>query len=116
MLMRDAAVFDLDENGFVTYWSEKAEQVYGYDRESMVGKHIASLYLAADLLHHKPAHELKAAAFHSPYFTFAWQKNKDGREFWAYSEYQVIRDGSGGLLGFRKSIVEAPILMSDSGR
>src|SRR4051812_36875424 len=35
------AVFETDECGFISSWSAKAEQVYGYESIDMVGKHIA---------------------------------------------------------------------------
>lgn len=105
-LSGDVAVFEMDEYGFITSWSIKAEQIYGYEAQDIIGKHIASLYSSADLIHGKAVNELRATESRSNYFAFGWQKRLNGQEFWTYSECQALRNKKGELLGFRKYVVE----------
>jgi PAS domain S-box-containing protein len=102
------AIFETDKNGFITSWSPNAEQVYGYEPYDMVGKHMADLYTAGDLLHGKLTHELRSVESRGAYFTFGWQKRNNENEFWAYTEFEAIKDNSGKLLGYRKYVLETP--------
>ena len=105
-LTGEVAIFETDACGFITFWSGKAEQVYQYGYEDIVGKHIASLYAVADLVHYKPINEMMAAEVQGSYHSFGWQKRYNGQEFWAYSECECLRDQNGRLLGYRKFVVE----------
>jgi PAS domain S-box-containing protein len=100
------ATFEMDQNGFITYWSPKAEQLYGYEAYQITGKHAATLYTPGDLIHGKLRHELQCAGAKGAYFTFGWQKRENEEAFWAYSEWQAVKDDRGRLLGYRKSVVE----------
>lgn len=111
-LTGEVGIFETDQYGFITNWSQKAEQVYGYEQDEMLGKHIADLYTAGDLLHGKPLHELQAVESRGSYFSFSWQKRKNGQEFWTYSECQTIKNEQGRLLGYRKFVVETPTSIS----
>ncbi len=102
------AAIELDVYGFITAWSAQAEEVYGYERNEMLGKHFASLYTTEDLEHEKPITELQEMESRGAYFSFSWQKRKSGEQFWTYSEIQAKKDGGGTVKGYRKCVVETP--------
>jgi len=81
-----AAIIDLDLNGFVTVWSPRAEQMYGYEPEEIVGKHVASLFCDGELEQGRAAYELHAIHARKVYNVFGWQKRKSGQQFWTYTE------------------------------
>ncbi len=107
-LTGDVAVFHLDIYGFISSWSPQAEALYGYDPDEMIGKHISSLYSTGDLLHGRPALELQTAANQSSYYSVGWQKRKNGQTFWAYSEYQAVKEADGEISGYKRLVLEAP--------
>jgi PAS domain S-box-containing protein len=105
-LTGEVAVFETDEAGFITSWSVRAERLYGYDYDTMIGKHVASLFPAGELLHGTMIHELQVVAASGVYFTSGWQKRANGQEFFACSECEAIRGAGGRLCGYRKFVVE----------
>lgn len=105
-LKGEVAVIETDEYGFISKWCNKAEQIYGYEYDDIVGKHIASLYTAGDLFYGKPVHELQAVEYRGGYVSYGWQQRKNGQHFWTYSECLPIKDESGKLMGYRKFVVE----------
>lgn len=105
-LTGQVALFETDEYGFVNSWSRNAEQVYGYEPEEIIGKHVSSLYVIGDLIKGVPVLELLAVQETGRTFTFGWQKRKSGQEFWTHSECQSLADQNGKLSGYRKFVVE----------
>jgi|688.fasta_scaffold218936_2 PAS domain S-box-containing protein len=101
------AVFEMDECGFISKWPSKAEQLYGYDNNEILGKHIATLYTDGDLYSGRVVHELQAVEHRGAFVSYSWQKRKDGDRLWTYSECHAIKDAAGRLLGYRKYVVEA---------
>jgi PAS domain S-box-containing protein len=97
-----AAVIELDLNGFVTVWSPRAEQMYGYEPEEIVGKHVASLFCEGELEQGRAAYELHAIHARKVYKVFGWQRRKSGQQFWTYTE------GVRTEFGFRLLVAETP--------
>lgn len=87
------AAIELDQTGFITFWSEEAEQLYGYGYDEMVGKHFASLFCEGELEQGRAVYELIAADSRQAYFAFGWQLRKNGQQFWTYSESTRTRSG-----------------------
>lgn len=88
-----SAQVKLDETGFITFWSEEAEQLYGYSLDEMIGKHFASLFCGGELQQGRAAYELMAADSRQAYFAFGWQLRKNGQQFWTYSESTRTESG-----------------------
>jgi PAS domain S-box-containing protein len=88
------AVIELDKNGFITLWSPRAEQLYGYDAEEMLSKHVSSLYCNGELEQGRAAHELNAIARRKTYNVFGWQMRKGGQQFWTYTQTMKTANGS----------------------
>lgn len=105
-LTGEVALFETDEYGFVNSWSSKAEQVYGYEFDEIIGNHVSSLYAINELIEGKPVLDLLAVKSTGRHFTFGWQKRKNGHEFWTHSECELLTDKTGKLRGFRKFVVE----------
>lgn len=101
------AMFETDECGFISKWPNKAEQVYGYEYNEIMGKHLAMLYTEGDLFSGKVVQELQAVEHRGAFVSYAWQKRKDGDRLWTYSECHALKDAAGKLLGYRKYVVEA---------
>lgn len=104
----EVAYFETDENGFITFWSHKAEKLYGFDAEEIISKHISTLYATVDLKYGKAVHELMAVEAKGACFSYGWQKKKNGQDFWSYSECQTMKDQMGNIRGYRKFVVETP--------
>lgn len=88
-----SALLRLDETGFITFWSEEAEQLYGYTLDEMIGKHFASLFCGGELEQGRAAYELIAADSRQAYFAFGWHLRKNGQQFWTYSESSRTESG-----------------------
>jgi PAS domain S-box-containing protein len=102
----EVAVIDMDMNGFITYWSPKAQATYGWDEVDIIDKHISILYSTCDTAHGKASFELRATERKGAFSSFAWQRRKNEQKFWSYSETQVISNEQGQRIGIRKLIVE----------
>ncbi|MBX9690605.1 MAG: PAS domain-containing protein [Candidatus Obscuribacterales bacterium] len=103
---REEAVFETDRCGFISEWSSRAEELYGYEADEILGKHIASLYRTTDLMQGNLIYEFQTAEALGKYACFAWQRRADGQSFRSYCRYQANWDKEGKLCGFRKFIVE----------
>ena len=58
----DFAIFLLDSKGYVASWNKGAQQIKGYSREEIVGKHFSVFYTIDDRASGKPQAELEVAA------------------------------------------------------
>lgn len=111
-LSGEVAIFDMDDCGFITKWSNKAEQLFGFEYDDIVGKHVASLYTPGDLFYGKPVQELQAVDHRGGYVSYGWQQRKNGQKFWAYSETHPMKNAYGALIGYRKFVVETRATIS----
>jgi PAS domain S-box-containing protein len=98
----DSAIFMLDPNGIVASWNKGAEQIKGYSRDEIVGKHFSVFYRAEDRARGKPERELVIAAREGRFEEEGKRVRKDGSEFWASVVVTAVRDRSDALVGFVK--------------
>ena len=104
-LMRGAkgyALYMLDAAGNVASWNSGAELLEGYKAEEIVGKHLSTLYEAAEGAHAQ--RNLETAALVGRAEDEGLRVRKDGSTFWANVVLSAIVDSSGVLLGFAKVI------------
>jgi len=104
-LMRGAkgyALYMLDAAGNVASWNSGAELLEGYKAEEIVGKHLSTLYEAAEGAHAR--RNLETAALVGRAEEEGLRVRKDGSTFWANVVLSAIVDSSGVLLGFAKVI------------
>ncbi len=98
----DYAVFMLDSNGIVASWNKGAEQIKGYSRDEIVGRHFSVFYPAEDRTRGKPERELVIAARDGRFEDEGKRVRKDGSEFWANVVLSAVRDRTDALVGFVK--------------
>ena len=98
----DYAIFMLDSNGYVASWNKGAQQVKGYSREEIVGKHFSVFYPPRDRASGKPERELVVAAREGRFEEEGKRVRKDGSEFWANIVISAVRDQTDTLIGFVK--------------
>lgn len=98
----DYAIFMLDSNGYVASWNKGAQQVKGYSREEIVGKHFSVFYPPEDRASGKPERELVVAAREGRFEEEGKRVRKDGSEFWANIVISSVRDQTDTLVAFVK--------------
>jgi PAS domain S-box-containing protein len=98
----DYAIFMLDADGNVVSWNKGAEQIKGYQRDEIIGKHFSVFYTADDRARGKPGRDLSAAAREGRLEWEAQRVRKDGSEFWGNIVLSAVRDETGALAGFVK--------------
>jgi PAS domain S-box-containing protein len=98
----DYAIFMLDPNGIVASWNKGAEQIKGYSRDEIVGKHFSVFYPAADRQRERPQQELFIAAREGRFEEEGTRIRSDGTEFWANIVISAVRDRADALIGFVK--------------
>lgn len=82
----ELASIQTDLSGFIINWSISAEQMYGFNYDEIISKHISELYCEGDLKHGRAAHELHTTFLNGGYKTCGWQRRKNGQLFWTYTE------------------------------
>jgi PAS domain S-box-containing protein len=98
----DFAIFMLDSNGYVASWNKGAQQVKGYAREEIVGKHFSVFYPPEDRASGKPDRELVVAAREGRFEEEGRRVRRDGSEFWANIVISSVRDETDTLVAFVK--------------
>jgi PAS domain S-box-containing protein len=98
----DYAIFMLDVDGNVASWNNGAEQIKGYQRDEIVGKHFSVFYTASDRADGKPERDLSVATREDRFEGEAHRVRKDGSEFWGNIVLSAVRDEAGALAGFVK--------------
>jgi PAS domain S-box-containing protein len=98
----DYAIFMLDPNGIVASWNKGAEQIKGYSRDEIVGKHFSVFYPAEDRARGKPGQDLVIAAREGRFEVEAKRIRSDGTAFWANVVIAAVRDRADTLVGFVK--------------
>lgn len=100
--VKDYAIFMLDPEGYITTWNEGAQNIKGYTRDEIVGRHFSTFYPVEDIESGKPDRELVIAAETGTYVEEGERVRKDGSRFWAYVVITAVRSFEGELLGFAK--------------
>jgi PAS domain S-box-containing protein len=98
----DYAIYLVDPQGFVTEWTQGAENIKGYTAEEVVGKHFAMFFTPEDQASLLPDRELAEAGRTGRYEGESWRVRKDGDWFWANEIATAVRDETGALVGFTK--------------
>jgi PAS domain S-box-containing protein len=98
----DYAIFMLDPNGLVASWNKGAEQIKGFSRDQIIGRHFSVFYPAEDRARGKPERELLIAARDGRIEEEAKRVRSDGSEFWANVVISAVRDRDDALVGFVK--------------
>jgi PAS domain S-box-containing protein len=100
--VRDYAIFVLDPDGRVSTWNVGAQNLKGYTKDEIVGKHFSQFYLPEAIASGWPERELELAAKEGRLADEGWRVRKDGTAFWASVIITALRAPDGRLAGFAK--------------
>jgi PAS domain S-box-containing protein len=100
----DYAVFIHDAGGLITHWNAGAQQIKGYTRAEIVGKHFSLFYTPEAIAQGTPEADLAVAIRDGHLRTEGWRVRKDGSKFWACVVITVLRWPDGSLLGYGKVV------------
>jgi PAS domain S-box-containing protein len=101
-VVRDYAIFMLDQTGHVVSWNVGAERLKGYRASDILGKHFSIFYSDDDRRRAHPEEELRRAKAEGRYEEEGWRVRKDGSRFWANVVITAVFDQEGRHLGFTK--------------
>ncbi|HXM58032.1 MAG TPA: PAS domain S-box protein [Candidatus Dormibacteraeota bacterium] len=100
--VRDYAVYMLDTEGRIVFWSPGSERIKGFKREQVMGQHVSMFYLQTDVESGQPARELADAAAAGRYIGEGWRVRGDGSRFWAGYVITALFNDGGQLSGYAK--------------
>ncbi|RKU01063.1 hybrid sensor histidine kinase/response regulator [Burkholderia sp. Nafp2/4-1b] len=100
----DYAVYMLDHDGTIATWNAGAERISGYGADDVIGRHFSSLYPAEAVKSGRHRVSLKEAAERHRFEVEGWRVRKDGSRFWAHATITAVRDLSGQVCGFVKTM------------
>lgn len=100
--VRDYAIFVLDPEGRVLTWNLGAQNLKGYTKDEIVGKHFSKFYLPEAVASGWPERELELADQEGRFADEGWRVKKDGSAFWASVTLTALRSPEGRLTGFAK--------------
>jgi two-component system CheB/CheR fusion protein len=99
---RDYAMFSLDPEGIVTFWSAGAERVFGWKQEEAVGQSGAMIFTPEDRREKEVEKEIKTALSEGRALDRRFHLRKDGSRFWTDGVLMRLDDEDGKLRGFAK--------------
>jgi len=100
--VKDYAIFMLDPQGHVATWNSGAQNIKGYRREDVLGKHFSIFYPPEDVELGRPERELEIAISEGRYEEEAWRVRKNGERFLANVVITAVFDDAKRLRGFAK--------------
>ncbi|HKP04234.1 MAG TPA: chemotaxis protein CheB [Chthoniobacterales bacterium] len=98
----DYAMFLLDPENVITFWSTGAEKVFGWTAEEAVGQTGAIIFTDADQKKGEVEKEIETAVREGRAPDRRWHRRKDGSRLWADGVMRRIDRRDGGLRGFAK--------------
>ena len=96
------AVFLLDREGRVTWWSKGAERVFSVSCEQAIGMPVAQIFTQVDQRSGLAELELAIARADAISEDDRWHVRADGARFWASGALITLRGPDGEVLGFGK--------------
>ena len=100
--IKDYAIVTLDESGIISSWNKGAEQIKGYKKDEIVGKHFSVFYTEKDIAANEPAYNLERAKKLGRFENEGWRVRKDGSIFWANITFAPLYTDDGNPKGFVK--------------
>ncbi|WP_197277312.1 PAS domain S-box protein [Sphingomonas profundi] len=95
----DTAIISTDESGQVTSWSAGAEHILGWSEQEMIGRPLATIFVAEDRAAARPATELARAAREGRALDERWHQRKDGSRFYAHGTVTpLVGEGRSGFV------------------
>lgn len=98
--VRDYGIFLLDRDGLIQSWNTGARLITGYEREEVIGRHLAMLYTPEETENGWAQRELALAASAGRAEDEGWRRRKDGQRFWASVVTTAMHGASGAFHGY----------------
>jgi diguanylate cyclase (GGDEF)-like protein/PAS domain S-box-containing protein len=101
------SVITMDLAGYITGWNKGAENLFGYDADEAIGKHILFLYADPDADDDEGFQD--AFLEHGGRELEVRRRRKSGEVFWASLQLSLMRDEDGqpcGLIGYLSDITQ----------
>ncbi|CAN5434135.1 hypothetical protein BH18VER1_BH18VER1_08400 [soil metagenome] len=98
----DHAMFLMDEEGTITYWSTGAETVFGWQAEEAVGKKTELVFTPEDRAKREHVKEMETAKNDECATDRRWHLRKDGALIWIDGVMRRLDNPDGSLRGFAK--------------
>lgn len=99
---KDYAIFLLDLNDVITYWSKGAERLFGWTRQEAEGKKGAIIFTPEDRAKGAVELETSVALRDGRALDRRWHQRKDGSRFWTDGVMMRIDEESGEVRGLAK--------------
>lgn len=99
---RDYAMFLLDPENRITYWSVGAERLFGWTEAEAMGQNAALIFTPEDRERGEPEKEWHTALHEGRAEDIRWHLRKDGSHFWADGLLMRLDDEGRGFRGFAK--------------
>ena len=103
----DYAMFLLDVDNQITFWSAGAQQVFGWTPEEVIGQKASMIFTPEDLERGKDQKELLTALNEGSAPDRRWHIRKDGSRLWLDGFMRRLDHDNGELRGFAKIAREA---------
>jgi PAS domain S-box-containing protein len=100
---RDYAMFLLDLDNVITYWSKGAERVFGWTAEEAIGRSGELVFTPEDRAREEEEKEIEVALRDGSAPDRRWHLRKDGQRIWVDGVmHRLTDDKTGALRGFAK--------------
>lgn len=100
---RDYAMFLLEPNGRITYWSAGAKRVFGWTAKEMIGRTAEAIFTPEDRARRQMKKEIAIARRKGAASDRRWQLRKDGSRIWVDGVMRRLEDrDTGEVRGFAK--------------
>ncbi|MGA2042062.1 MAG: PAS domain S-box protein [Roseiarcus sp.] len=98
--IRDHAIVMIDVEGRVVSWNAGAENLSGYAKDEIVGRHVSLLDPPEEVAQGLAERRLALAAQQGRIEAEGWRRRKDGARFMASGAVSAIRGAGGELRGY----------------
>ena len=99
---RDYAMFLLDQENTISFWSAGAERVFGWTQNEAIGQSGAMIFTPDDRKKGKVEEEINSALEEGRALDRRFHLRKDGSRFWTDGVLMRLDDENGKLRGFAK--------------
>jgi PAS domain S-box-containing protein len=106
----DHAIIRTDLNGIVVDWNPGAENIFGWMRDEVVGKHASFFFTPEDVVDGVHLQEMATAARDGKAEDNRWHMKKGGDRFFATGVMNPLFDPTDAVVGYVKVLRDATVL------
>jgi PAS domain S-box-containing protein len=97
---RDYAMFVLERDNRISYWSTGAERIFGWSAEEAIGRPLDIIFTEEDRTAEAPKKEFAIARRKGTATNRRWHLRKDGSRIWVDGVMHRLNDANGRLRGY----------------